>query len=226
LAQDTIYEHAFIAKGTTYGGNHGSWISYLVNKTGQLGFRWRPLNGGDFQSFTNIYTFQTGHLYHIGLVIDGRGKKFRFRIYDATEDIVNTYNFSTSQEIYVDGYPLLLNHHGYPVGGGSINCYVDELCVFNRLLSDTEIDLIRNNEFIPLPILDDCRSLTTCQALGKIPNLLRSLTSCEAISLLAPDILRSLTKSEVLTKAIANALISKTRCQSIILDGGDFFLAF
>jgi hypothetical protein len=69
-------------------------------------------------------------------------------------------------------------------------------------------------------------SATRCETIPNALTNLSSLTTCEAIAMLRPADCRSLTISHALLLAIPHACVSKTTCQPIVFDGGDFFLAF
>jgi hypothetical protein len=201
----------------------GSFQLYATN--GYLKLRWVGVNNTMYD-YPNICPVQMSVLYHIGLVIDGKNKQVRIRVWDSSTGIATTYTVTPSVEIKVDSTSLMLNNDGGASGGLSGVCGFAQFTIFKRLLTDEDIDAIRQNQYGVVQAPDPCVSLTTCASIFRPPNGALSLTTCEGITLPRPADSRSLTLAPGLWSANPVKCVSKTRCQDIVFDGGDFFLTF
>jgi len=104
-------------------------------------------NGSNYQSFNTGIYLDNGQWYHVGVVVDGVGKLMRARVYKESTGDIYTFSAELDNELWVGDPDLVI---GSIDGGGSSNYFdgiLDEVVVFNDLLSDIEIDEIRGGTF-------------------------------------------------------------------------------
>lgn len=89
---------------------------------------------------TNV-TVGTGKWYHFAFTYDDADKSVNTRIYDLTADTAYSQNWTSGDNIYVNTQPVTVGK----VGSGYIDGRIDEVLVFNDVLTSGEIDIIRED---------------------------------------------------------------------------------
>jgi len=106
-------------------------------------------NGQNYELFETTFT-NNGEWVHVGVSLDGIGKKLLVRIYRLNKATAYSYSFDLENEINVKDADLTIGarHDGnYQYDG-----LLDEVVVFNDTLSFLEIDAIRAGNYSgPLP---------------------------------------------------------------------------
>ena len=154
----------------------------FVQNTSSWSLGWVHAGSASWWQF--IGSISSGVAYHISLIIDGVAGTAKLRIWDGSTATNYTNNFGSTLD--VGSSPFLISYCSWglaPFGGD-----VDEVVVFNDLLSDAEIDAIRNGTFSAVAT----RNLTTaCAAVSTIPAPLvtatRPLTTSVAVVSAIPD---------------------------------------
>lgn len=91
-------------------------------------------------------TLVVGQWYHVGVVANGVGKTLYVRIWDDTAQMVYEFSYTPTLELYA-GYSAV-TVSGLPNYESDIYGYdglLDELAIFNNLLTPADIDLIRTS---------------------------------------------------------------------------------
>jgi hypothetical protein len=101
--------------------------------------------------FWDAFSVQAGRWYHLAVVIDGVNRIRKVRRYDATAGTVANYSNTPSNQLRVGAADTTIGALANP--GNYLDGKLDEMVVFNDLLSDTEIDAIRNGVFPPDPLI-------------------------------------------------------------------------
>jgi Concanavalin A-like lectin/glucanases superfamily len=170
-----------------------SGLSFIINHVSNS--LWINLAPGQYWS--NIYTLNPGVLYHIAVELDGSGSTgtAKVRIYDSTIVTANNYTFTMSAGTVMvpAAGDLCIGQVGNNVQ--YINGNMDEVVVFNRLLSDAEIDAIRNGTF----------STATTR------NLSTACVVASAVSAPQAAITRSLSASLAVLSTVSGPLLKITR---------------
>jgi hypothetical protein len=145
--------------------------SYLISKyhnTGKRSFSiqsysnkiqayWGYSNGTLSETVTTNLSIVNGEWYHIGVAVDGIAKTFYIRIFRASNSAITTYSHTQTNELAVrDAAFRIANRDGdttYRYDGK-----LDEVVIFNSVLSPTSIDAIRGFAFhaalYSAPLLD------------------------------------------------------------------------
>jgi hypothetical protein len=101
---------------------------------------WRTSAQSNFQSIKlGAGVMANDKWYHVGFAIDGVGKTYLVRLYDATADTAYTYSGVLDSELYINTGPLLI---GYLSRG-----WWDEIVVFAELKTTDDFDAIRAGTF-------------------------------------------------------------------------------
>ena len=106
-------------------------------------------NGVSVEFFNFPSSLIANHVYHIAVLVDGVNKVLKVRIWDATVSTVNNYLFYPSGTLALSTGELSIG--GDPTAGEQIDGNIDEFVVFNDLLTDAEIDDIRNGTYVAGP---------------------------------------------------------------------------
>ncbi len=130
----------------------GKWKNGATNKLslfldhyyGSLSLGWGFNDSGADWWGTGL-NFTEGKPYHIAVVIDGVAKTAKIRVWDGST--VTNYPHTYYYELNVSDGAFEIGHDE---GANCLHGNLDEFVAFNDLLSDTEIDAIRNGVF-PLP---------------------------------------------------------------------------
>lgn len=126
----------------TYGGSLPLGM-YYSSTWGEL----RPIYNGDLKDAN--FNVNSGYWYHFALVVDGVAGTAYLRVYNTCDSKVYTWSQSNLGTMNLADVPLSIG-----AGSNGWACEdvapCDEMVVFNDLLSNTEIDAIRNGVF-PLP---------------------------------------------------------------------------
>jgi hypothetical protein len=168
----------------------------------------------------------TDNQYYLYMVaIDGTtNKTVRIKIWGKTENAVvysGTLDFANKTQLY-------LGHTTWPFFVGATVPYswfrpagwIGSLAVFNRLLSDAEMDAYIAGTFVFASAPADCRSATDCEALLPVPDGIWSETTCEDVHDLTPDDARSLTTCEGVLVSLEEC-VSLSTCEDITLPRPD-----
>lgn len=143
------------------------WTGYKICFAFQLSDSYLQLSWGhtsDRQNqYWNVMTPTAGRWFHYGLVIDGVAKTAHIRLWDATAESVTNYNHTFDYELRICDAPFGIA--GNSSTGDLYDGRQDEIVVFNNLLSDTEIDAIRNGVF-PIPQYVSPTGITSAEAFG------------------------------------------------------------
>jgi large repetitive protein len=130
-------------------GSKMSWgIGVLYE--GSVIFRIGYSSGGgtEFRTALSPNKIAAGKWYHIGFTYNDATKTCYFRVYDKAADsvIINeatTFNYNISMTTAA----FVLGGTEYPDAGYSVDGLMDEVLVFNDLLTTAEIDKIRQNTY-------------------------------------------------------------------------------
>jgi hypothetical protein len=89
-------------------------------------------------------TLIIGNWYHVAVAADGVNKSVHARVWDDTNSSVNDYTYTPASVLYVGDSPLVIGNQddylSYAFDG-----VLDEMAVFNSLLTSSDIDNIRAN---------------------------------------------------------------------------------
>jgi len=128
-----------------WGATDGEMCFLLVanNNSWSFGWEYYPTGYGNIWR-TGIGSISNGIAYHYGLVIDGVAQTYKLRIWDGSSVVVDTNTFV---------FPLLVGTGAFTIGNlpasnSAIDGREDEVVVFNRLLTDDEIDDIRSGAYV------------------------------------------------------------------------------
>ena len=97
------------------------------------------------QEYWNTEHLTGDQWYHVAMRIDGAGKSVGLRVYDSVTQVVTNYAQTTIGTIAVNTGDFYLGSAYH--AGSYITGNFDEVVVFNSLLSDSDIDRIRNGTF-------------------------------------------------------------------------------
>lgn len=122
---------------------------------GSLNINWG--NGeSTFTTYSTGISITTGRWYHLAVSFDGQNKTLYVRVYDSVAQTVTTYSTNPASLLGLSTADFMIGTSGtYPgsIDGSYWDGLIDELVVFNTLLSDAEIDAIRNATFPPPPLV-------------------------------------------------------------------------
>ena len=106
--------------------------------------------GASVETLDTGYSAYNGEWYHVGVSFDALNKTCLVRIFRASNSTTATYQFSLANETNVEDADVTVGaRHG---GGNYYDGLLDELVVFNELLSELEIDAIRSGTYNgPMP---------------------------------------------------------------------------
>lgn len=141
------YPGHIIAKYDTTGNRR----SFALVRYGGTIHVYNGYNGGASQeTLDTSYFAYNGEWYHLGVSFDGVNKSCLVRIFRASNSTTATYRFSLANETNVEDADVTVgSRHG---GGDYYDGLLDELVVFNDLLSVMEIDAIRAGVYSgPMP---------------------------------------------------------------------------
>jgi Concanavalin A-like lectin/glucanases superfamily len=106
-------------------------------------------NGGaTWQLYYHGTALQTGRWYHVGMTYDDADKSYKMRIWDATAGSLlggDEVTGTAGSNIYVGSGGMTVGSSSYYPGSGQEwnDGLIDDMQVFNRILSSSEIDQIR-----------------------------------------------------------------------------------
>jgi hypothetical protein len=207
-------------------------LALCVRDSGQAFISW-GYQAGQYERYLNLGNLTAGRWYHFGVVADGKAKTLHVRVYDVTGNTATNYNGTFAEEIYVTDVPWSIG--GSQGGTDPLDGKVDEVVVFNDLLSDSEIDYIRNGTFPPPPFVQvdatgvlavyDSQPAVKIDATGimvvysTVPEFLppansASRTTCEALQL-APGSCKSLTTCEEISLPKLGNCRALTTCANL-----------
>lgn len=115
---------------------------------GELKIYWAT-GPSSFDTLSPGYTMVTGRWYHIGLVMDGNAKTCYLRVWDDTAaTVVVSINLSPSAALQVSNAIFTVGATGDPA---PIDGLMDEVVIFNTILTASDIDQIRAGTFTTPP---------------------------------------------------------------------------
>lgn len=208
-----------------YSTNCGFYLVADTNSPYHLKLIWGT--GSSALTFDLGVVANQNQLYFIGLKIDADSPSLYVYIHNYSLDQVTEYNATPAAPMVYPNIGVgfgMLSSSGYFAGATNL----DHVVFISRLLETDEFIKIRDGEFGAASSAppDNLRSLTHVRTIAANVANLRSATRIEAITLPRLANLRSSTLCQPLLKAIPTTCASKTRCQTLVLDGGDFFLTF
>jgi len=127
-------------------------IKILINPTGYLTLY---ISAGGVTYETSYYhatPLVIGRWYHVGITYQASDGAYRIRIYDATAAAIHgSDKTGTLGSVYVGTAPIFIGYLYSPTRDHSFYGKLDEMIVFNRVLTTDEIDEIRTNTFDVVP---------------------------------------------------------------------------
>jgi hypothetical protein len=105
-----------------------------------------------YNAGVNVETWNTtvapvaGRVYHVGVVHDGVNKTCKVRIWSEHDGAVNEYTTNWTNETSLCDIPFCIGADGN--GARLADAIIDEVVVFNRILTSAEIDQIRTGEYV------------------------------------------------------------------------------
>jgi len=98
--------------------------------------------GASSETYDTALNMVADHWYHVGVVADGVNRSLHVRIWDATISTAYDYTYTPGSELYVgDGLLCIGTQEDYDYY--AYEGIIDEVVVFNSLLSSGDIDAIR-----------------------------------------------------------------------------------
>lgn len=121
-------------------------MSFCINRkitSGNLYISNGYNNGASNELWDNIIALTAGKWYHVGVAHDGVNKTCTVRVYDDTAGTAATYTHSWGQVTNVEDAPLVLGTNSAYSTAYDYDGILDEMAVFNRILTADEFDRIR-----------------------------------------------------------------------------------
>ena len=105
--------------------------------------------GGSQVSYdTGIDIVQTDW-YHVGLRLDGAAPSLSLRVWRWSTGVVQTYSVTPSGVVAANNNYLGVGGDGNNSATSPFNGYIDEFIIWDRLLTDAEIDAVRAGTYLP-----------------------------------------------------------------------------
>ena len=98
-----------------------------------------------WQDNWDVCNISAGRWYHVGVVMDGVNRLWLCRVYDATAGVATSYENTPTANLRIVNANVFVG--AYEGGVNTFDGKLDEMVVFNRLLSPMEIDKIRAGTF-------------------------------------------------------------------------------
>jgi hypothetical protein len=145
---DLAYNNILIAKGENGKHSLALRVCYYAGPANRMAIQCGYNNGASYEEFwspDNLLT--TWYWYHVGVVIDGIARTCYVRLYSLFQNqVIWDQTFNLSNELWVGNGAFSLSRQlgrdAFYDGG------LDEVLIFNRLLSSDEIDMIRKRLFV------------------------------------------------------------------------------
>jgi len=170
-----------------YASGNFSFIVQILTSN-KLNFQWSSNGSSADSSKTHDSTLSINTWYHVACTYDESDDSFRIRIWDDTaEEILGTDLTGTGGDIYI-GTAL------FRVGTGSSSSpdgNIDELVVFDRVLSVADIDAVRAGTY-------GSGALTA--------NVVDSITIAESLASLLPKLIKSISDSVAIADVVGRKL--------------------
>lgn len=129
----------------------------LATYSNVLQILWGYNSGDSVDSFSTGISIANGEWYHVAVVVDGIAKTISVRVYRVLNDTVYTYSSNRANELNVSDADFRIGARAgdteYRYDGK-----VDEVVIFDDLLTDDEIDQIRQGTF-GTGLIHRCRDL-------------------------------------------------------------------
>jgi len=149
----------------------GNRRSFALTRYGAYIRVYSGYNGGASSEYfeTNLF-MSNSEWYHLGVTFDGLNKAGTVRLFRANNGTTYSWPFTFNNEPYIGTADVTVgSRHG---GGDFFNGHLDELVVFNDLISINEIDAIRSGTYTgPLPGYVKADTLGTLVAYSLTPDV-------------------------------------------------------
>ena len=125
-------------------GSFDTGLRNLTNWGGNIAFYFRKWTDDYYDHASPV---QTGRWYHVAFTYDSADDSYRIRVYDNTAGSilgVDKTGVLTTPIPQAGMVPLI----GVAYSSDALDGYMDELIVFNKVLSVEEIDAIRNGTYV------------------------------------------------------------------------------
>lgn len=150
---DVSANHILVAKNVYLGSNDESFLLYTRDYGTHYGIRVvKGYNSGNSNEVWEAVTsldLQAGRWYHLGLTWDDSAKQFNIVVWDDTASTKYTDSNNQSYSISLTNSPLSLGARADSGGtpNAELNGWLDEVVVFSDILTETEIDSIRQGTY-------------------------------------------------------------------------------
>jgi len=134
----------YMSKMSESGGSWAIGIECTGAEYGQVNFYWWDGEAIQSVNLTSV-TIYEDLWYHIGVTYDGNDQSYRIRVYDEDGDAVYEVTGTTGDAIAASTTELCAT--GLSDDAGILACYIDELVMFNDVLTADEIDQTRSGEY-------------------------------------------------------------------------------
>jgi hypothetical protein len=122
--------------------NTGSKRSLALDiESGKFRILWGTGNGSSSDAFDTGIAVSNNTWYHVAAMVDGVNKTLTVRVYNDTTQSVSTYTGSPGNVLWVGDAAWCIGNR--EDGGNVFKGFIDEVVVFNRLLSNADVDVIR-----------------------------------------------------------------------------------
>jgi hypothetical protein len=136
---------------TSYTWSNGTCFGVHRNASGGLYIGWG--HDGTNSDISTGISLSNGEWYHVAVVADGKNKTAYVRVYRVSNDTVYTQTLNPPGEMQLITGPFRIGAFA-DTTAYNFDGLIDEVVVFNRLLSIIEIDAIRTATFPPPPVVE------------------------------------------------------------------------
>ena len=158
---------------------------------------------------TQFYTYNTGVIIpvggytHLAIRLDGVNEILNVRAYRYSNSTIYTYGVTPGAALNVSNGPFSIAATSAADAGYMLDGEVDELVVFNRLLTDAQIDKVRSQTYGPIDFTTSMAAVSTAAApqLKVTRELQQNMAMQSAVSSPLLAVLRKLVTSEAVLSA-------------------------
>ena len=105
-------------------------------------------DGIQYQNFNTGISLYNGEWYHVAICIDGKtAKSIYVRVFRVGTSVINEYRGNLTNELWVGDAKVVVGAIDGPGSDNYFNGLLDEMVVFNELLTAKEIDAIRSGAY-------------------------------------------------------------------------------
>ena len=126
------------------------FFAVLAGSGNNLLLYWGYSSGSSLYSFDTGIQLLTGAWWHIAIRVDGINKVLNVRAWKYADSSLETYSITPGSVMSIAATELRIGGTIQSDTAYSFDGLIDEVVVFNDLLSDVEIDKIRNGTFNPI----------------------------------------------------------------------------